>query len=269
MAPNLREVTVTTVCTSRALLQQPALRPTGAPACGAPLRPPRASRRSAPPMARTPSMPRTADAQLDASDLDWSPRSRVVMGQAIGDALCTLDRESPVFWRLAARTKDAGPCPLETVGVDIITLANLGRSESALRAIEHGIGALIDDLFPHVARRSLDELDLLEQQLEAEENDLTLRRRIEGDTPALLLKAAEVNRAEALVQMERARVLESKARRDTAAHAGTPATTTPGRVAEATDRAFSVKPAPVQGGPSPRGKVLPEVGVINRVVREV
>jgi hypothetical protein len=61
-------------------------------------------------------------------------------------------------------------------------------------------------------RRSLEELDIIEQALEAREDALTLRRYVEPETPALLREAAEVNRQEALVQLERARVLESRAR---------------------------------------------------------
>ena len=185
-------------CTPGALMQQPPTDPA----------PPPASLR-APPRARP------LRHQVATSDLDVAGRARAAMIAAIGNATHGLRAcgRHEVYWRLQGRMKVDGPRPLETLFGDLVLLANLGRPESALRAIEAEVGAVIDDLYPAAVRRDLDALDLAECELEAAENLVTLRRRMQGDTPALLREAAVIDRAEAVLQLERARVLETTARR--------------------------------------------------------
>lgn len=101
---------------------------------------------------------------------------------------------------------------LAAVMVAIVYADREGYPESELRAPARCLDELVDELKVGNNHRSLDELDLIEDDLEAAENHATLRRRIEGDTPALLREAAEINRREAQVQLERARLLEREAR---------------------------------------------------------
>ena len=167
---------------------------------------------------------------------------------------------SPLYRRLANRRKQDGPRPLDEVALDLILCANLGAAEADLRAVPDFLHELIDDLNPAAVRRTLDELDVEEQRLEARENELALLRRVAGDSPALLRAEATVNRAEARVQMERARLLEATARRgDLRGDGGGSGsgTQTPGRDAEALGRAISTRRGAVAAAVAPAHNITP------------
>jgi hypothetical protein len=160
--------------------------------------------------------PRALRHQLSASDLQVDARAQLAMIAATEGVLAAIPK-GRVYWQIAATRKADGPCPLATVLLQLVLLANAGQTESALRTVPEAIDALLDDLFPASVARTLDELDELEAALEGRENQLALRRRLVADQPALLApvlrEGAAADRAEAQVQLERARVQERLARR--------------------------------------------------------
>ena len=158
------------------------------------------------------------DLRLMPEDLDLSARTRRLWQiWAEGDRRAAWIRlvHSPVraiLYRLISRAERRSD-PLEHLARLVVWAARSGYPEAVLRMPARLLDEVVDELSAGAAHRTLDELDLLEDQLESEENHITLRRRIEGDTPVLLRQAAEINRAEAQVQQERARQLEREARR--------------------------------------------------------
>lgn len=174
------------------------------------LQPVAADRPARPPSRR----PRSVANALTVADLAVASRMRAAMIVATDQVLPALAAagRGPDYWWCAARRKEEGPRPLDTVGQDLVRLANAGATEAELRAIPRALDALLDDLYPAAVRRTLDELDVEEAELEGREDLLHARRRCGLETPALLREEAAVNRAEARVQEERARVLEARAR---------------------------------------------------------
>lgn len=107
--------------------------------------------------------------------------------------------------------------PLELIACFIVTAAACGYPESTVRLLITHVESVIARCYTGNAHRSLDELDLEEIRLEAEENELTMRRRIlessgEPMTAEQLEHAATLDELEANVQLERAKLLRRQAR---------------------------------------------------------
>jgi hypothetical protein len=86
--------------------------------------------------------------------------------------------------------------------------------ESTVRLLVTHVESVIARCYTGNAHRTLDELDVEEGRLEAEENELALRRRIAGDTVSVehLEHEATLNELEANTQLERAKLLRRQAR---------------------------------------------------------
>lgn len=104
--------------------------------------------------------------------------------------------------------------PLELISRIIVTAAAVGYPEATVRLLELHVASVIARCYTGNAHRSLDELDLVEDALEAEEGKATLQRRIAGEavTAEQLTHEATLNELEASVQLERAKELRRIAR---------------------------------------------------------
>lgn len=102
--------------------------------------------------------------------------------------------------------------PLAKTALLLCAWARAGASEAQCRLVPTFLSDVVDSAFTGGAHRSADVLDREELALEAEEDRLTLELRLGVVTPALLREAAEANRAEAAVQLERARFYDRLAR---------------------------------------------------------
>jgi hypothetical protein len=108
--------------------------------------------------------------------------------------------------------------PLELIACFIVTAAACGYPESTVRLLVTHVESVIARCYTGNAHRTLDELDVEEGRLEAEENELALRRRIAGDSVTVeqLEHEATLNELEANTQLERAKLLRRQARTGTA-----------------------------------------------------
>lgn len=119
----------------------------------------------------------------------------------------------PLRHRLYHGTReDNTSSALHRVGEELTHLRNAGFPEATLRHAEQYVHDLIDALYPAVALRSVDELDLLEQRVESRESGLSIRARIE-QTPDAFRAAAQAKREEIAVETETARAYDLTAAR--------------------------------------------------------
>lgn len=103
--------------------------------------------------------------------------------------------------------------PLELIARILVTMAAVGYPEATVRLLITHLNDVVARCYTGNAHRTLDELDVEEMALEASENALSLERRITADlTAEQLLREAEVNEAEATLQLERAKELRRQAR---------------------------------------------------------
>lgn len=117
-----------------------------------------------------------------------------------------------VVYRLRRQSERSDP--LELLSKLIVTLAACGYPEATIDLLLVHLNSVKVRCYVGNAHRSLDELDLEETKLEAQENELTLLRRVLGDrtSPEQLQREAEVNELEATLQFERAKELRRLAR---------------------------------------------------------
>ena len=117
---------------------------------------------------------------------------------------------SGIWYRM--RRTDDGFRPLATVSEQLVDHANAGGTEAEARRVEIHVHQVIDECHSGSNHRTFDELDLEEELLDGREDFLTMKRRVDGETPELLREAIEIDEREAAVQIERARLSRRRLR---------------------------------------------------------
>jgi hypothetical protein len=100
---------------------------------------------------------------------------------------------------------------LARLGEELRELYVAGYSHEELRSAHDYIGLLIERLAGGRPVQSLDQLDLALIAAEAEDHELALLRRIEGETPSALCEEAHANLRESAILVSRASALERRA----------------------------------------------------------
>lgn len=115
--------------------------------------------------------------------------------------------------RLHHARREDGPRGIDAFLRDLADYSACGVPERDLRRLAIHVEEFMDALFP-IDPANLAELDVVEQQLEGVENDLTTRRLVTRETsPTDLEAAAHVDLRHAAAQTTRARVLRHEASR--------------------------------------------------------
>lgn len=120
---------------------------------------------------------------------------------------------SPLRWAVYRLLRADNPSrPLTLVARDITMYWLAGRSEAQVRRLVSFLEDYVDQLYGGGPPRDLAALDIEEGRCEARENETSLLLRLPGgETPARLRQAADADRREAHVSLERARARESRA----------------------------------------------------------
>lgn len=147
------------------------------------------------------------------------PAEAMDLGDETKDVWLVITESKALFARLVAspirhimyrlRATSGRSDPLESLSRIIVTMAAVGYPESTVDLLIAHLQGVKIRCYPTGEHRPLRELDLEEAKLEATENKLTIMRLHAGETvtPEHLIREADVNEREALLQMERARAL--------------------------------------------------------------
>lgn len=149
--------------------------------------------------------------RLEAFDLDMRARA-VYRGWAERTTLWSdlVDTTPNQRWSRLAKTDFCGSA-LARLGEELRELYVAGYSQAELLSAHEYVKELIRHLAGGSPVHSLDQLDLALIAAEAEDHELALLRRIEGETPSALSEEAQANLRESAILVARASELERRA----------------------------------------------------------